>query len=122
MDRSLSEFSIIMLGFILIFVGMILIAMSNTQEFSGFVIIFPFVFLIGDVTHTGWIFFAITLAIVVVFLLAPLWIFRDFYKVLPEEEIYEQVRRYKACPQCGTILPIEAKYCWNCGYKFIKEM
>ena len=112
-------FFIFMIGIFLIFLGsfLTLISTSNTAT-SGIFVVFPFVFIVsGTVDATV---FVLLFIILVIMLLLPFYI---FYKLSTtsyyEKSELEQIEpSTKICPICGTVLPINAKYCYNCGYAF----
>ena len=110
---------LIVLGIFLILIGS-LISMMNvgSGSASGIFVIFPFVFIIGGPVDSWFI--TILLVVVFVMFIIP---FLLFFKLSawPFTENFsdsEAVSQTKVCPVCGTVVPIEAKYCYNCGYAF----
>lgn len=123
MNKISRSFSLIMIGFIIVFLGMIVLMLSGSQnyDYEGVVVIFPFIFFFGT-GPTNW-FLILTVVIFLIFLfILPFLIFRDFMKVpFRDYEPYDVSDRYKICPVCETIVPKVAKYCWNCGYRFLEQ-
>ena len=101
------------MGMLLIIVGSVLIFLGEFAggQFSGVIIIFPFVFLIGEDVSSSLLF--IIVAIVIVFLilfLLPAMLFK--YQV---RDLSDIGMTYIRCPSCGSIVPSSYRYCPICG-------
>lgn len=106
---------LIFMGVLLIIIGSMLIILGEfaSGQFSGIIIIFPFVFLIGEEVSSSLLF--IMVAIVIIFLilfLFPAMFFKYQIKEIPEVGI-SHIR----CPSCGSIVPSSYRYCPICGEK-----
>ncbi|MHA1505814.1 MAG: hypothetical protein ACTSR0_01285 [Candidatus Asgardarchaeia archaeon] len=104
---------LIFLGLILSFLGAIILLIG--EGFSGFFFVFPFpFFFFGDLSgFSTWFLFLVYITVfsLILFSFFSYWRFfkHGFIERVPEEGLI------KVCPRCGTHLPINARYCWNCG-------
>lgn len=104
-----------MLGFILVMLGIIIIALSSSGFEGGFVFVFPF-FFIGNIDSLGIIPILGIMVIMAVFffLMITNWMrFMHPEKLIGREETY--IRYDATCIFCGENMPNTARYCPACG-------
>ena len=107
---------LIFLGLMLSFIGAMILLIGG--GFTGFFFVFPFpFFFFGNLNEfSTWFIFLVYILIFssIIFSFFSYWRFfkHEFVERVPEEGLI------KVCPRCGTHLPINARYCWNCGFRF----
>jgi hypothetical protein len=104
-----------MVGFILVTIGITILALASSGFEGGFVFVFPF-FFVGNIGYSNIIpIVGLALFLVVTFILFYInWIRFPQYDVISEEmKTYIKYDAY--CAFCGEAMPKTARYCPICG-------
>jgi hypothetical protein len=103
-----------MIGFILVTVGIIILALSSSVFEGGFVFVFPF-FFFGSMDSLGIIPILGMMIIMAFFFFLMIYNWISF-KHIDDVSLKEPYIKYDAtCFFCGESIPCTARYCPSCG-------
>jgi hypothetical protein len=97
--------SMVLIGFVLVFVGILILVSSSTGNSGGFFFFFPF-FFIGDVGSFGPALIGLSVLFGVVILAELVLFLRPMHKKTIRCHIcqYEVYQGFRYCPNCGAEL------------------